>query len=85
MSEKRGVKDDSKIFGLSNLKAGVAITCDEELLKACKYAGRRGKSKGILAAKFWTLNLRCLLNIQTKMLSRQLMSGERLDCNNIHL
>ena len=54
-------------------------------LKACKYAGRRGKRKGILAAKFWTLNLRCLLNIQTKMLSRQLMSGERLGCNNIHL
>lgn len=27
---KRGVKDDSKVLGLSNLKAGVATTWDEE-------------------------------------------------------
>lgn len=60
-SERKGVKDDSKIFGLSYYRAGAAINlageiCVEEIL--------RGKIRSLVLDM---LSLGCLPDIQVEM------------------
>ena len=72
---QRRIKDDSKVFGLSNWKDGVAIfPRDRKVTRKiglCGVGGNRNKGRDLELV--WDIpHLMCLVNIQMEMSSRQL-------------